>query len=481
MNHVPRRSRRLVGAVAAFAAAVAGLALPSPAQATGTTTTTGVLEVCKVASGTGVTGSFQFAVSGVTAPVSVPVGGCSQPITVTAGQVTVTEAAKTGFVVDAIATSPADRLVSKDVAAGKAVVTVPVGTVANQTIVTFTNKTAPPPKGTLKVCKVAGDGVPAGQEFAFTVGQTQTTAKAGSCSLPIALPAGDVTVTETATTDFQVSTITSAPAGTLVSSSTANRTAVVKVLSDKVTEVTYTNVKKTGTVKVCKIAGPGVAAGEEFAFTVGSTQTTAKAGSCSLPITLPIGNVTVKETLPDGYQVTSITATGAGALVSTDLLGASAVVKVAVGVTEVTVTNKKPPKVTGCTLTKGYYKNHPDVVVTLLAGNGGKLTVGGVALTAAQIDEIYGRNASNYLNQVSQQLIAARLNQLSGASTPAAVQTAINAAQALIQASGGPLTGTAKSQATVVYGGVTYTASGLVEVLSGYNEGTAAGGPPHCA
>ena len=76
--------------------------------------------------------------------------------------------------------------------------------------------------------------------------------------------------------------------------------------------------------------------------------------------------------------------------------------------------------------------------------SGGTLTIGGTALTAAQIDEIFGRNASNYLNQVSQQLIAARLNQLSGASTPAAVQTAINAAQALVQASGGPVSGTAQ-------------------------------------
>jgi hypothetical protein len=379
MHHVPRRSRRSIAAVAAFAAAIAGLALPSAAHATGTTT--GVLEVCKVASGAGVTGTFQFTVSGIAAPVSVPVGGCSNPLTVTAGQVTVTEVARAGFVVETITTSPVERLVSKDIAAGRAVVTVPVGTVANQTIVTVANKTAPPPKGT---------------------------------------------------------------------------------------------------VKVCKVAGPGVAAGEEFAFTVGTTATTAKAGSCSLPITLPVGNVTVRETLPSGYEVTAITVTGAGALVSSDLPAASAVITVAVGVTEVTVTNKKPPKVTGCTLTKGYYKNHPDVVATLLAGNGGTLTIGGTALTAAQIDEIFGRNASNYLNQVSQQLIAARLNQLSGASTPAAVQTAINAAQALVQASGGPVSGTAQSQTTVVYGGVTYTASALVGVLSGYNEGTAAGGPPHC-
>jgi len=45
-------------------------------------------------------------------------------------------------------------------------------------------------------------------------------------------------------------------------------------------------------------------------------------------------------------------------------------------------------------------------------------------------------------------------------------------------ASGGPLTGTAASRTTVVHSGVTYTASQLVDILSGYDEGTATGGPP---
>ncbi len=378
MHHARRRPRRLLQAAVACAVVTAGLGAAPAAHAT----TTGVIEICKVASGTGVTGSFHFTVSGLTGSVTVPVGGCSNPITVAAGQVVVTETAKAGFAVDDITAAPATRLTGKDLAGGKATLTVPAGTVSDQTIVTFKNKTAPPP---------------------------------------------------------------------------------------------------TGTVKVCKIAGSGVSAGQEFAFTVGTTQTTAKAGSCSLPLTLPVGDVSVKETLPAGYQVTAITVVGAGSLVSSDLAAGSAVVKVATGTTEVNVTNKKPPKITGCTLTKGYYKNHPDEVARLLTANGGKLTIGGVDLTAAQIDEILGRNASNFLNQVSQQLIAARLNQLGGASAPEAVQTAINAAQALVQQSGGPLTGTARSQTTVVYTGVTYTASALVDVLSGYNEGTAAGGPPHCA
>ncbi len=131
-------------------------------------------------------------------------------------------------------------------------------------------------------------------------------------------------------------------------------------------------------------------------------------------------------------------------------------------------------------MTKGFYKNHPSVVAALLKASGGKLLVGGEELTAGQIDQLFDRNSRNFLNQVSQQLIAALLNQLSGASTPTAVQTVIAAAALLIDQNGGPLTGAARSQDTVVYNGVTYTASQLVAVLSSYNEGSAPGGPPHC-
>ena len=59
-------------------------------------------------------------------------------------------------------------------------------------------------------------------------------------------------------------------------------------------------------------------------------------------------------------------------------------------------------------------------------------------------------------------------------------QAAIAAAALLIDQNGGPLTGSAASQTSVVYNGVTYTASELVAVLSSYNEGTAPGGPAHC-
>ena len=451
-----RQRPRLFKALISCVIVAAGLSVPTAAHATGTPPK-GYLEVCKKASGSGVSGDFSFTISGVQGSISVPVNGCSNPINVPAGQVVITETARAGFVVADITTAPAANLVSKDLAARTATVTVvaggignqtiatftnrvtpkgflevckrapagdnltgsftftvtasattttvtaPVGGCANaielpageatvteaaragtelvdiavapagrvvstslanrsatvkivegalgsQTIVTFTNKTTPPPKGSIKVCKIAGAGIATGQTFAFTVGGVSTTAQAGSCSLPIEVAAGDVVVTETAVAGIVVSAITALPSNALVSSNLANRTATVRVTSNQVTEVNFTNEKQTGTVKVCKVAGPGVVAGQVFNFTVGGVSTTAAAGSCSLPVTLPVGNATVIETGPAGFDVTAITVTGAGTLVSSDLATATAVVGVAAGVTEVNFTNKiknRPPVCTG--------------------------------------------------------------------------------------------------------------------------------------
>jgi len=238
--HVSNR-RHWRGAIIGVAALAAGLGGVSVAHATGTTT--GVLEICKTASTADVTGSFEFTVAGVTGKVTVPVGGCSQPITVAAGSTVVTEVARAGFVLEAVTAAPAARLTATDLAAGKATVTVVAGGAADQTIVTFKNKKAPPVTGTVKVCKIAGPGVTAGQEFSFTVGGTQTSAKAGSCSLPITLPVGDVTVKENVPAGFEVTAITVAGAGALVSANLATATAVVTVKAG-VTEVNFTNKKK---------------------------------------------------------------------------------------------------------------------------------------------------------------------------------------------------------------------------------------------
>ena len=327
----------------------------------------------------------------------------------------------------------------------------------------------------------ANADIPAGTTFSFSVNATTVSVQPGYCSTPVEVAVGTAVVTEAPAAGYVVSAIDVTPADALVSKDLSARTASVTVTSDHVTEVTFTNTKATGVVKICKAAGDGVVTGQMFTFTYLGNTVQVQAGFCSLPITLPVGNVTIDETLPAGYTLVNITVAGAGSLVSSDLGAGSAVVTVAPGTTEATFTNKKKPEVTGCTLTKGYFKNHPDVVVQLLADTGGTLLVGGDQLTPAQIDAIYDRNSKNFLNQVSQQLITALLNQLNGASTPAGVQSAITAAQLLVAQSGGALTGSATSQTTVTLAdGTTYTASQLVAALSAYNEGTAAGGPGHC-
>ncbi|MFI7602985.1 hypothetical protein [Actinoplanes sp. NPDC049681] len=241
MSTAMSRSRRLARTIVATTVFVAGLTAATSAYATGNPT--GVLEICKTASGSGVTGSFAFTVSGLTGSTSVPVGGCSQPLTVAAGDVVVTEVARSGFVVADITASPADRLISRDTAGRTAKVKVVPGSVANQTIVTFSNKVEPPSTGTLKVCKVAGPGVVTGQEFTFAVGSTTTTAKAGSCSLPLTLPVGNVTVTEQVPAAYEVTAIEVTGSGSLVSRDPARGTAVVGVAAGT-TEVSFTNKKK---------------------------------------------------------------------------------------------------------------------------------------------------------------------------------------------------------------------------------------------
>jgi hypothetical protein len=362
------------------------------------------------------------------------------------------------------------------------------GAVAAAAVALPTAYAATTPTGFVQVCK-AGASTAVTGSFQFTVSgvSAPVTVPVGGCSAPIKVNHGTATVTEVARSGFTLAAVTATPDGRLVSANLATRKATVKVNAGNETSrtvVTFTNKvtpppPPTGTLRVCKVAGTGVAAGTAFGFTVGTTKTTVKAGACSAPLTLPVGNVTVKETPLKGYGLGAVAVTGVGTLVSSDLVSGSAVVKVAVGATDVSFTNKAVV-VAGCVSGQGFYKNHADVVKKLVTANGGTLLIGGVALTPAQIGAVYGRDASNFLDQLSAALITARLNQLSGASTPAAVQTAIDAAQALEKAAGGPLTGKATSGTTVVLNGVTYTAGQLVGSLGTFNRGAASGGPARC-
>jgi hypothetical protein len=105
---------------------------------------------------------------------------------------------------------------------------------------------------------------------------------------------------------------------------------------------------QTAVLKICKVAGTGVAVGTPFTFTAGSSTLTVPAGpapggTCVLGPSFPTGStITVSETTPAGDTVSSIDVVPASRLVGApNLAGGSVNVAVGSGVTEVTFTDKK--------------------------------------------------------------------------------------------------------------------------------------------
>jgi uncharacterized repeat protein (TIGR01451 family) len=103
-----------------------------------------------------------------------------------------------------------------------------------------------------------------------------------------------------------------------------------------------------GLLKVCKVGGPGIPAGTPFTFTAGANTFTvptgpAPGGTCVVGPRFSVGTrVTVAETVPAGYTVSSITVAPASRLEGTpNLAGGSVNVTIGSGVTEVTFTDKR--------------------------------------------------------------------------------------------------------------------------------------------
>lgn len=165
---------------------------------TSTPVPTGRMQICKEAEDSGVTGYFTFNFEG-TRSRQVPVGACAGLITVNAGTLTISEVLQTGYTVADIYTIPADRLISKDLSAGSASVTIVEGTAASQTIVIFRNRSV-----------TTGSFTPT---WTPTSTSTPTTATPTSTATPTAT--GSTTATFTATpTATPTSTHTPTPTGT---------------------------------------------------------------------------------------------------------------------------------------------------------------------------------------------------------------------------------------------------------------------------
>ena len=104
-------------------------------------------------------------------------------------------------------------------------------------------------------------------------------------------------------------------------------------------------VNPNGLLKICKVAGPGIAVGTPFTFTAGSSPVKVPAGpapggTCALGPSLPVGtDATVIETIPSGDAVSNITVAPPGQSVSTNLATGTATITIGSGVTEVTYTD----------------------------------------------------------------------------------------------------------------------------------------------
>ena len=148
-----------------------------------TTTTTapppGILEICNEADNShgNVTGNFTYHFKGRT--VVVPAGGCTGPLTVNAREVTVTQSPRTGIRITDCDTIPAFRLQSCQPENLKAITKIAPGGVEKETILTFTNVVDDNNRASIKVCKIAGNGVSVGTPFNFTVGNRAVTITAG--------------------------------------------------------------------------------------------------------------------------------------------------------------------------------------------------------------------------------------------------------------------------------------------------------------
>lgn len=139
----------------------------------------------------------------------------------------------------------------------------------------------------------------------------------------------------------------------------------------------------------------------------------------------------------------------------------------------VTFTNQAPEPPSGCTYTKGWYRNHGSNTVIATADGLNKSQQQQVFdATPGQPGKVSWTGGNNTLN-LYQQLLAA-INNLNGNETagPAAVDAAIAAAKTgtTVTTNGGGV------QITLVAG---TDVSGLISTLSNFNEGKLAGFP-HC-
>jgi len=314
--------------------------------------TTGFLQICKVAgAGIAVGTNFTFSVAG--SPVTVtagptPGGSCSPALLEPAGPVIILETLPSGTTLAAVTTLPGGSLISSNLAAGGATVTVNAG---GQTIATFLDTVIPvlPNTGFLQICKVAGAGVAVGTPFTFSVAGNPVTvlagpAPGGSCSAAMIMPVGAAFIAQTASPSTVMTSVTTLPPGLLVGNNLSAGTATVTVNAGEQTNVTSVSTIASdiplGTLEICKLSGAGVAPGMVFSFNAGGTPVTVPAGSCVAAAAFPVGtSIVVAENPSTGTIVSAIGVLPVDRQGAVNLSGRSVNVTIGTGLTEVDFTN----------------------------------------------------------------------------------------------------------------------------------------------
>ena len=224
--------------------------------------------------------------------------------------------------------------------------------------------------GQLKVCKVAGSGIPQGQVFTIKVGNNNHNVPAGYCVLAGQfLLNTQVTVQETIPAGYEVPRIEVKPESRTVSKDNSTGIVVVKIGSG-VTEVIFTNKIigtptptrtpttvtstprptrtptstpscapnctptptpiPTGRMQICKEAdGAGVSGNFTFGFNTKSRSI--PVGACTLIISVNAGTLTITEDAQAGYVASDIYTIPAGRLISKDLNNRGATVTIVEG------------------------------------------------------------------------------------------------------------------------------------------------------
>ena len=218
-----------------------------PAVTTTTTAPQGYVEICNETDNRygSISGQFRYFFNGRS--ITIPANTCSAPMRVPSGWTAVRQQPRDNIAMTGCEVDPADRMRVCDPEGNRIVARVAPGGVANETVVTFINRRAEANTGSIKVCKVAGNGVKQGTEFTFNVGGRTAVVPAGPasqggyCKILGGYEQGqNVTITEQAKSGTRVTNIQVEPAGRKVSSNNANRTTTVKP-GPGYTVVTYTN------------------------------------------------------------------------------------------------------------------------------------------------------------------------------------------------------------------------------------------------